>query len=217
MTPLFKKLNFKNQPEIVLLDAPESFENEASVMSEFAKIQQGWQPDEKANFALAFATRQSEVDALAVQFSEKTAPDAILWIAYPKGTSKKYRCEFNRDTGWQLLGERGFEPVKIVAIDEDWSALRFRRVEFIGEMTRSFAMSERGKQKASPSPISYEMPDDFRQSLEKSPAALAFFERLAPSHRKEYLRWILEAKREETRHRRLEKAVQMLLDGQKLS
>ncbi|HNM27658.1 MAG TPA: hypothetical protein PKL15_19570, partial [Saprospiraceae bacterium] len=67
--------------------------------------------------------------------------------AYPKGSSKTYRCEFNRDNGWQALGEVGYEPVRQVAIDEDWSALRFRRVEFIKTMTRSFAMSEKGKQK----------------------------------------------------------------------
>mgnify|MGYP005835701873 CR=1 FL=1 len=40
------------------------------------------------------------------------------------------------------------EPVRQVAIDEDWSALRFRRVEYIKTMTRSFAMTLEGKAKA---------------------------------------------------------------------
>jgi hypothetical protein len=71
----------------------------------------------------------------------------IIWIAYPKQSSKKYKCEFNRDTGWEVIGKLGFEPVKQVAIDEDWSALRFRRVEFIATLTRrnSMALSEQGK------------------------------------------------------------------------
>ena len=34
------------------------------------------------------------------------------------------------------MGDAGFEPVRMVAIDEDWSALRFRRVEFIKTMNR---------------------------------------------------------------------------------
>ena len=63
--------------------------------------------------------------------------DAVIWFAYPKGTSKKYKSEINRDNGWQVLGEGGFEPVRMVAIDEDWSALRFRRVEHIKTMTRA--------------------------------------------------------------------------------
>lgn len=55
----------------------------------------------------------------------------LLWFAYPKGTSKKYKCDFNRDDGWEPLRKLGFDTVRQVAIDEDWSALRFRRVEFI--------------------------------------------------------------------------------------
>ena len=43
--------------------------------------------------------------------------------------------------------EHGFEPVRQVAIDEDWSALRFRRAEHIKTMTRSFAMTTTGKEK----------------------------------------------------------------------
>jgi len=53
------------------------------------------------------------------------------WFAYPKGTSKRFRCEFNRDSGWHVLRSAGFDSVRMVAIDEDWSALRFRRRELI--------------------------------------------------------------------------------------
>jgi len=54
-----------------------------------------------------------------------------LWFAYPKGTSKKYSCDFNRDDDWEVLRQAGFDSVRQVAIDDDWSALRFRRFEFI--------------------------------------------------------------------------------------
>jgi hypothetical protein len=50
-----------------------------------------------------------------------------VWVAYPKKASRRYGCEFDRDTGWQALGDAGFEPVRQVAIDEDWSALRCRQ------------------------------------------------------------------------------------------
>ena len=55
----------------------------------------------------------------------------MVWFAYPKGTSKRYTCDFNRDTGWQVIRDAGFDSVRQVAIDEDWSAMRFRRVEYI--------------------------------------------------------------------------------------
>jgi hypothetical protein len=71
----------------------------------------------------------------------------VVWVAYPKGSSKKYTCEFNRDSGWSSMGAQGLEPVRMVAIDEDWSALRFRRVDYIKTMKRgaAHAISAKGK------------------------------------------------------------------------
>jgi hypothetical protein len=96
---------------------------------------------------------QAQLDQLVHALVPQLNGDAILWLCYPKGTSKKYRCEFNRDTGWQAIGAYGFEPVRQVAIDEDWSALRFRNVDFIKKMTRSDAMilSDAGKARKSKS------------------------------------------------------------------
>ncbi len=85
----------------------------------------------EADFWLAFVMRKSEVDKLAPQVARRAKGDAIVWFAYPKGTSKKYTCDFNRDTGWDVLKKAGFDTVRAVAIDADWTALRFRRVEFI--------------------------------------------------------------------------------------
>ena len=60
---------------------------------------------------------------------------------------QKYKSQINRDHGWNVLGQEGFEPVRMVAIDEDWSAVRFRRAAFIKTMTRAkqHRLSERGK------------------------------------------------------------------------
>ena len=62
--------------------------------------------------------------------------DGLLWFAYPKKSSKKYRSDVGRDDSWQALGDLGFEAVRQIAIDEDWSALRFRQARFIKSMTR---------------------------------------------------------------------------------
>lgn len=216
MTPLFKKLNFKNQNPVIILNAPASFDTEMQAMQPFTQMQTYFTAGEKATFVLAFALTQAEVDAIAVEIREKTSGDAVAWIAYPKGSSKRYKCDFNRDTGWDIMGKMGFEPVRQVAIDEDWSALRFRRVEFIKEMTRSFAMTEEGKTKAKSAQATVPpMPADLAEALNNIPHALAFFEQLAPTHRKEYIRWIEEAKKAETRQKRIERAVEMLASGKK--
>ncbi|MFN8353653.1 MAG: hypothetical protein U0Y10_04385 [Spirosomataceae bacterium] len=147
MNPVFKKLNFKDQSEILVLNAPESFGATLEEMTSFTSVKTQLEHTTQLLFALAFVTKQQEVDTLSKQFAEKLADDGLIWFAYPKGSSKRYKCEFNRDNGWEVLGKEGFEPVRMVAIDEDWSALRFRRTNFIKTMTRSRALSDEGKER----------------------------------------------------------------------
>jgi uncharacterized protein YdeI (YjbR/CyaY-like superfamily) len=58
-------------------------------------------------------------------------------------------------------------------------------------------------------------PADFARALAQDARAKGAFERLSYSHRKEYVDWIIEAKRDETRRRRIEKAVAMLREGKR--
>lgn len=150
MTPLFQKLNLKDQAEILVLNAPESFEAELEAL-EPRTVWQDLYDAEDITFALVFVTEQAQVDDWATAIAAKTQGDAVIWFAYPKMTSKKYQCDFNRDTGWATLGTLGFEGVRQVAIDADWSALRFRRVEFIKTMTRdrSRALTDQGQARVS--------------------------------------------------------------------
>jgi hypothetical protein len=130
MSELFEKLNLTDQQEILILHAPESLLPELARLPVLT-IHHHIESVAEIGFFLAFVTRKSEVDALARAVASRTPGDAIVWFAYPKGTSKRYECDFNRDTGWDALKAAGFDTVRAVAVDEDWSALRFRRVEYI--------------------------------------------------------------------------------------
>jgi hypothetical protein len=143
------KLNLKDEAEIVVLNAPDSFASEIKALKG-VKVRPSLAGVKAMRFALAFATKQKEVDALASAVGKLAEGDAVVWVAYPKGSSKKYTCEFNRDSGWAAMGAQGLEPVRMVAIDEDWSALRFRRVDYIKTMKRGaeHAISAKGKAKA---------------------------------------------------------------------
>ena len=146
MPSTFEKLNLKNQTTILVLNPPASFEPELAAL-QGVTVLRDLQPLDAIGFSLAFVTTQQQVDTLAQAIASRAQGDAVVWFAYPKGTSKRYKSEINRDTGWQALGQAGFEPVRAVAIDEDWSALRFRRVEFIKTMTRAneHRMTAQGK------------------------------------------------------------------------
>jgi len=145
MTPLFNKLNLGSHRQILVLNAPDSFEPELSALTGVS-VHRDPSTLPAMPFAIAFVRTLAEVEAVAALLP-KTVGDVVVWLAYPKMSSKRYQCDFNRDTGWAALGTVGFEGVRQVAIDEDWSALRFRRVEFVKTMARdtSRAASATGK------------------------------------------------------------------------
>lgn len=149
MNTLLKKLNFKTQESILILNSPSEFEIIAEDFSQYLGVRRALDKKE-IEFSLTFCTTLSEIENRAPKIVELLVEDGLLWFAYPKKSSKKYKCEFNRDNGWQVLGDLGFEGVRMVAIDEDWSAIRFRRVENIKTLNRdqSWIMSEAGKKKA---------------------------------------------------------------------
>ena len=151
MDPIFKKLNFKAHKEVVILNAPDSFKTNLENMNSITTIQIATEDINQINFFLAFVTEQEKLEEIVKNTVQKFEGDTVIWIAYPKKSSKKYTCNFNRDTGWDVFGQFDMEPVRQVAIDEDWSALRFRKLDFIKKMTRSdsFALSQKAKNRLS--------------------------------------------------------------------
>ena len=149
MKGVFEKLQLKDQKEIVVLNAPKSFEPELARLKGVA-VRRSVQDVKEIQFALAFVMTQAEVDDGVKSVAERAKGDAVVWFAYPKASSKRYTSTINRDTGWESLGTAGFEGVRMIALDEDWSAVRFRRAEFIKSMKRDaeWAMSDTGKAKA---------------------------------------------------------------------
>lgn len=148
MDALFKKLNFKEQKQIFVLNAPESFDLSLRSIEATTTIRKKIKAKDKIEFAIAFCTKQKEIDEAIQLIAPKMEGDAIVWMCYPKGSSKKYTCDFNRDSGWDMIGKFNLESVRIVAIDEDWSALRFRKMEYIKTFNRNekMALSAIGKQ-----------------------------------------------------------------------
>ena len=131
MTTVFSKLNLKDQETVVVINSPQSFEDELRQLRG-VKIVRDMQGSKSVEFAIVFVTQLKEVERAARDLIKRSVDDAVLWFAYPKGTSKNLESEVNRDTGWEVLRSAGYDSVRLVAIDADWSALRFRRKVYIG-------------------------------------------------------------------------------------
>ncbi|MEL6654342.1 MAG: hypothetical protein AAFQ87_26445 [Bacteroidota bacterium] len=150
MNPLFKKMNYKDQERILVLFAPDSFQPNLKEMEEICQVETEVKAGESYNYSLVFATSVSDLKTHIASLADKFAEnDPLLWIAYPKKSSKQYQSDINRDMDWEFVGDLGFEGVRQVAIDADWSALRFRKASFIKTMKRNpkMAISKEGKKK----------------------------------------------------------------------
>lgn len=136
MNPIFKKMQYKGAGSILIWNAPDSFLPEIEEMSEF-EIHTAPQKGASYHFILSFVAQAADIKEWGPSFAGQLEEDGLFWWAYTKKSSKKYATDITRDYGWQPLGDLGFEPVRQISIDIDWSALRFRPVKFIKKLTRN--------------------------------------------------------------------------------
>lgn len=115
---LAKKLQIKEGQSVSVLHAPTGFEIDLPGKNRKPSIAKA------ADVVIVFATNRADLGKRADPFVEAARRDALAWIAYPK--AGQLNTDLNRDSLWQLLESRGIRPVRQVAIDDVWSALRFR-------------------------------------------------------------------------------------------
>lgn len=172
------------------------------------------------DYAHLFVASLAELERDAPAAIRCLKEDGLFWISYPKGTSG-IKTDINRDTGWQLMRSMGMEGVANVSVNEVWSAMRYRPAGAAAKRpSRSksgggAAGAETAKAAAPTMADVPAMPDDVAEALRLSAAAGSFYESLTAAMKRDYLRWILEAKREETRAKRIAAMVEKLEKGLK--
>jgi len=127
VTEIFKKLNFKAQNPVLVLEAPKTFEAELDDMAAETSIHRTRNGRDTYAFAMGFAPMKADFERLASALKEATEADAVLWIAYPKKTSKRFSSDIDRDLCAQAAVAFCLKPVRQIALDDDWSALRYKR------------------------------------------------------------------------------------------
>ncbi len=153
MDPLLKKLNHRPAMPVTVLQAP----------PEVVPLLDGWSAEtevrrrlaKRETFVLAFVRSAAELAKRAPKLVGALVDDGVLWVAYPKKASKRYKSDLSRDDSWAPLGDLGMEPVRSVAIDADWSAVRFRRAEHIARLDRdpSRLLSAEGRRRSTRAPV----------------------------------------------------------------
>jgi hypothetical protein len=118
--PLTERLQVKNGRTLAVLDAPASLD--AALATDRPET-----PVEAADVVLLFAVDRARFDAALAGVLPRLKAGAILWLAYPKLTSK-LAADLSRDIIHAAAPAYGLDTVSQIAVDLDWSALRLRRV-----------------------------------------------------------------------------------------
>jgi hypothetical protein len=133
---LIQKFGIKPGFRLLVLNAPQGALEQLASLPEGATLHTG--PDKGKSgggydVVLTFAHNKAEVDAHAAGAAKALKKGGLLWFAYPKQTSK-IKTDIHRDTGWDAVTKLGFEGVSLTAIDDMWSAMRYRPA---GEIKRT--------------------------------------------------------------------------------
>jgi len=209
---LIEKLQLTDEKNLLIQGLPSSIEKQFIKLS-FSKNLTPLLKSRKVDFALLFAVSQNQLKCILQEVLPAFHEDVKLWIAYPKLTSK-ISSDLSRDASWEFIADYGFEGVRAIALDNVWSAIRFKRPQENEKKTLNFCTTN-------PAPgVDYkkrtvQVPSELQQLFNKNKPAATFFDSLAFSHRREYVEWIVSAKRQETRTRRLETTMEKLTAGKK--
>ncbi len=131
MTALFKNLQLpEHLDEIIILNEPEGFNKELKLLKNVL-ITESLIKVSEVDFALVFVTEKKQIQNRIETLYPKLVGDAVLWFAYPKKDSEKYHTAITQDHGWGVLGDYNLKAIEQTTINEDWTAIRFRKIAFI--------------------------------------------------------------------------------------
>jgi hypothetical protein len=110
---------------LLILDSPDGYRTRLDPLPDGVQIGTVALPGGLFDLVQVFARSKADVDRHAAAAVAALKPGGLLWFAFPK-KSAKLQTDLSRDVGWDALHAAGWEIVSVVAIDDTWSAGRFR-------------------------------------------------------------------------------------------
>ena len=135
-TSLGKKLRIQPNQRILILNAPPGYMEALGALPEgveLADVPDGaGVPEGRFDFVHLFAKNLAELERLGPVAIAAVTYDGLLWMSYPKKSSR-VETDLTRDQGWDVMAQAGMRPVTQIAVDDTWSALRFRPEALVGK------------------------------------------------------------------------------------
>ncbi|WP_114937217.1 YdeI/OmpD-associated family protein [Mucilaginibacter endophyticus] len=214
MNALAKKLLIKPNSRWLIQNAPAGYPDSLSPLPDNADLVFSVQGD--FNGIQLFVKNSEELISELKVVTPLLNSDTVFWIIYPKKNSG-IQTDLEMMSSWDAPAQYGLRPVASAAVNEVWTALRFRPVEAV-KVSEGRNEAVRNNEHSAYIDVDNKivtLPNYVKETLEQHPGVLDYFQSLAYSHKKEYVLWILTAKQEKTRQDRLAKMVEMLQNKKK--
>ena len=207
MSSTAQKLKIKENFILLTINAPADFKKDIGELPKGVKISAD---SKNYNQVHWFVVNKAQMDKELTKVLKLIKDEVTLWIYYPKGTSK-LQADLTRDKGWDnLLKHDELGWISLISFDDTWSTFG-ARLKTEADKKREEKPRERPIfDYVDPKTKSVRLPDDLAIALKKNKKQEDFFNTLSFTNKKEYVEWIITAKREETRTERVKGTMERL-------
>lgn len=131
---LAQKLKLKPGQRALVVNGPEGYAKELGPLP--AGVELAEKLAGKFDWVQVFVKNKAEVDKLLPRVVRALKPESLLWISFPKGSSK-IQTDLTRDKGWEAVQQADLKWVNLISVNETWSAFALRPYK-PGEPRQSF-------------------------------------------------------------------------------
>ncbi|MEJ0104099.1 MAG: YdeI/OmpD-associated family protein [Bacteroidota bacterium] len=206
------KLKIKAKSTLLTLHAPTEFKKGLQGLPAGVKITESGKEYDQVHW---FVLNRAQLEKEMSKVMKLVKPGVIVWVYYPKGASK-IQTDLTRDKGWDCLLSEGDKLtwISLISFDDTWSVFGFRAKTEADKKKEAQPKVEREVFKwVNPQTREVTLPDDLAAALKKNKKESDIFNSLSFTCKKEYIEWIVTAKKEETRNGRIKETIERLAKG----
>jgi hypothetical protein len=213
-TSISDKLKIKAKSTLLTLNAPASFKKGLPGLPAGVKITDAGKDYDQVHW---FVMSRAQLEKEMSKVMKLVKPDVVVWVYYPKGTSK-IQTDLTRDKGWDCLLAESDKLIwiSLISFDDTWSVFGFRAKNEADKKKEAKPKAEREIFNwVNPQTKEIKLPDDLTAAFKKNKKEGVAFAALSFTNKKEYIEWIVTAKREETKAERIKGTIEKLAKGWK--
>ena len=213
-TTISQKLRIQPADTLYTLHAPPDFTKALKGLPKDVKLTTTAKDYSQVHW---FVNNRAQLEKEMSRVMKLVKPGVIVWVYYPKGSSG-IQTDLTRDKGWDCLLAEGDKLtwISLISFDKTWSVFGFRAKTDADRKKEARPKAEREIFKwIDPVKKTIRLPDDFIAAMKKNKKQAEYFETLSFTNKKEYLEWVVTAKRDETRNERIKASIERLGKGWK--